>query len=232
MSRIDTPGVIKRVSTLFNGHPALIQGFNTFLPPGYRIECGTDTNPDIIRVTTPSGRSALANYSGSIEAQSSDVGPSISASGRSEFHDPGRPGWQSHSQQHAPHPRYSPNRVVGRNIFGQQIGQSSSQEQLEYQVQQEQAAANAALAHHQEQQSVAQLQSASAAAANGALGRPPMLQTVSGGTQSVVNGQANAPAGLGSGLLANGQGGDLNKRGPVEFNHAISYVNKIKVCRR
>jgi paired amphipathic helix protein Sin3a len=27
------------------------------------------------------------------------------------------------------------------------------------------------------------------------------------------------------------QGGhaDLNKRGPVEFNHAISYVNKIKV---
>ena len=52
---IDTPGVINRVSELFNGHPALIQGFNTFLPPGYRIECGTDENPDAIRVTTPSG---------------------------------------------------------------------------------------------------------------------------------------------------------------------------------
>lgn len=52
---IDTPGVIERVSTLFHGHPALIQGFNTFLPPGYRIECGTDENPDAIRVTTPSG---------------------------------------------------------------------------------------------------------------------------------------------------------------------------------
>lgn len=25
---------------------------------------------------------------------------------------------------------------------------------------------------------------------------------------------------------------DLNKRGPVEFNHAISYVNKIKVSGR
>jgi paired amphipathic helix protein Sin3a len=24
--------------------------------------------------------------------------------------------------------------------------------------------------------------------------------------------------------------GGLEKRGPVEFNHAISYVNKIKVC--
>lgn len=31
---IDTPGVIERVSTLFNGYPSLIIGFNTFLPPG------------------------------------------------------------------------------------------------------------------------------------------------------------------------------------------------------
>lgn len=42
---IDTPGVIDRVSTLFHSHPALIQGFNTFLPPGYRIECYTSTDP-------------------------------------------------------------------------------------------------------------------------------------------------------------------------------------------
>lgn len=35
---IDTPGVIARVSTLFKGHPELIVGFNTFLPPGYKIE--------------------------------------------------------------------------------------------------------------------------------------------------------------------------------------------------
>ncbi|KAF8323928.1 hypothetical protein DL93DRAFT_2070048 [Clavulina sp. PMI_390] len=53
---IDTPGVIARVSGLFSSHPALIQGFNTFLPAGYRIECtecedgGTD-----VTVTTPSG---------------------------------------------------------------------------------------------------------------------------------------------------------------------------------
>lgn len=36
---IDTPGVIERVSTLFRGYPSLIQGFNTFLPSGFRIEC-------------------------------------------------------------------------------------------------------------------------------------------------------------------------------------------------
>ena len=54
--RIDTPGVITRVSQLFTGHPALIQGFNTFLPVGYRIECSTDDNDSgIITVTTPTG---------------------------------------------------------------------------------------------------------------------------------------------------------------------------------
>ena len=35
---IDTPGVISRVSNLFRGHPDLIVGFNTFLPPGFKIE--------------------------------------------------------------------------------------------------------------------------------------------------------------------------------------------------
>ncbi|KAH9932297.1 uncharacterized protein B0H18DRAFT_987465 [Fomitopsis serialis] len=53
---IDTPGVIERVSNLFHGHPTLIQGFNTFLPTGYRIDCTTDAqNPNSITVTTPAG---------------------------------------------------------------------------------------------------------------------------------------------------------------------------------
>jgi paired amphipathic helix protein Sin3a len=38
----------------------------------------------------------------------------------------------------------------------------------------------------------------------------------------------NSLAGVGTGVLQGAQA-DL-KRGPVEFNHAISYVNKIKVC--
>ncbi|KAH9937360.1 uncharacterized protein B0H18DRAFT_970211 [Fomitopsis serialis] len=53
---IDTPGVIERVSMLFHDNPYLIQGFNTFLPPGYRIEVSTDPrNLDTITVTTPMG---------------------------------------------------------------------------------------------------------------------------------------------------------------------------------
>lgn len=62
---IDTPGVIDRVSSLFRGHPNLIQGFNTFLPPGYRIECSLDpSDPNPIRVTTPTGTTTRPNISG------------------------------------------------------------------------------------------------------------------------------------------------------------------------
>ena len=61
---IDTPGVIDRVSTLFKGHPNLIQGFNTFLPPGYKIECSMDPpDPNPIRVTTPTGTTTRPNIS-------------------------------------------------------------------------------------------------------------------------------------------------------------------------
>ncbi|KAI9332798.1 hypothetical protein BDR26DRAFT_868930, partial [Obelidium mucronatum] len=49
---IDTPGVIDRVSNLFRGHPSLVTGFNTFLPPGYRIEA--TSNPlEPFRVINP-----------------------------------------------------------------------------------------------------------------------------------------------------------------------------------
>src|SRR3954463_12439373 len=75
---IDTPGVISRVSELFAGHPNLIQGFNTFLPPGYRIECGLENNPNSIRVTTPSG-STLHTIGGGRPAQLEVVPPPTSA---------------------------------------------------------------------------------------------------------------------------------------------------------
>ncbi|KAL6041963.1 Paired amphipathic helix protein Sin3a [Balamuthia mandrillaris] len=35
---IDTPGVVARVSNLFKGYPHLVSGFNTFLPPDFKIE--------------------------------------------------------------------------------------------------------------------------------------------------------------------------------------------------
>lgn len=56
VSRIDCAGVIERLGTLFYGKPALLEGFNMFLPRGYRIDISTDPrNPYPIMVTTPQG---------------------------------------------------------------------------------------------------------------------------------------------------------------------------------
>ncbi|KAG4306290.1 hypothetical protein PORY_000278 [Pneumocystis oryctolagi] len=79
---IDTLGVIERVSTLFRGHPNLVQGFNTFLPPGYRVECSLDpSDPTAIRVITPLGTmmthsglsSSLSNAPGAIRESWSGI---------------------------------------------------------------------------------------------------------------------------------------------------------------
>ncbi|EGE84486.2 transcriptional repressor Sin3p [Blastomyces dermatitidis ATCC 18188] len=243
---IDTPGVIQRVSTLFNGHPTLIQGFNTFLPPGYRIECGTEDNPDAIRVTTPSGTNTISMQSATrppLEAASDSVpqgGPGPAAG--SDYYDQPRSGWQqppTQGQQQqqqmsrmnmGPGGPYSPKgHLMPSAIYGGKQGaQNQPQESAyDYPGQQDQQAQNnaAAIAHQQEQRGVSQLQSAVSAA------------TAGSGRSSVMNMSGMQPQGpaqpmnnlgsLGPGVLHSVQG-DMSKRGPVEFNHAISYVNKIK----
>jgi paired amphipathic helix protein Sin3a len=52
---IDTPGVIDRVLNLFFGHRELILGFNTFLPPGYKIEFSEDENKPRVQLKYPPG---------------------------------------------------------------------------------------------------------------------------------------------------------------------------------
>ena len=53
--RIDTPGVIDRVLQLFHGQRELILGFNTFLPPGYRIEFTEEGNAPRVQLKYPLG---------------------------------------------------------------------------------------------------------------------------------------------------------------------------------
>ncbi|KAF9011284.1 paired amphipathic helix [Cyathus striatus] len=61
---IDTLGVIGRVAYLFSDHPALIHGFNTFLPVGYRIYCSADARDfGIITITTPTRTTTLHSTS-------------------------------------------------------------------------------------------------------------------------------------------------------------------------
>ncbi|ORY19531.1 paired amphipathic helix, partial [Clohesyomyces aquaticus] len=52
---IDTPRVIERVVKLFVGWDDLLDGFNTFLPPGYEIQCSKKTDSNDVKVSTPGG---------------------------------------------------------------------------------------------------------------------------------------------------------------------------------
>lgn len=231
---IDTPGVIERVSTLFAGNPNLIQGFNTFLPPGYKIECGTNGDPNAIRVTTPMGtmvstmpaprplsppRNASVNGNAGPQADQGYYEPGQTRSWAQNLRDL-RPPQAAEAQEQ----NFSPNnRNLGQPLFGpQQVQQGPPPLSPEAVARPhpDVSASAAAIAHQQEQRGVSQLQNAVSAAT----GRNAMSP----------NADPSAPM---SGQILNGAaqgaqvGGSTNaeKRGPVEFNHAISYVNKIKV---
>lgn len=202
---IDTPGVIGRVSTLFAGNPELIQGFNTFLPPGYRIECGNGGDPNFIRVTTPMGTTVQAM-------------PQARPLSRQEG---GEEGLRPANGTYTPQPgaqsaqmMFSPSgRPAGPVVAPAQQQHLSP---LEAARQQEEQRA----IHQQEQRGVNSLQSAVSAAAGGVglrVGVSPRATPMPG--QEMGGPDAAVQAGL-------------EKRGPVEFNHAISYVNKIKVSGR
>ena len=195
---IDTPGVIERVSNLFNGHPMLIQGFNTFLPPGYRIECGTAENPDAIRVTTPSGT----------------MTQSLQSRGRAQFEPAGQ---AAVSGQDA---------FESRHGWGQPLGASPGARSVDLPGYKpppgERSMDEASTAMSQEQRGVSTLQSAVTAVTNGT-SRSALAVSPGPGQGGTYPQQAG-------GFGGNSGAGELKRGGPVEFNHAISYVNKIKVC--
>ncbi|TPX09314.1 uncharacterized protein E0L32_009506 [Thyridium curvatum] len=164
---IDTPGVISRVSDLFAGHPNLIQGFNTFLPPGYRIECGLENNPNSIRVTTPSGSTIHS------------IGPARNL--------------QAEGTQGPPGP--------SQPYMGQQRP-ANWQVPMQHSVESPEAQFSAPV--------------------HGGPGPHPnpVPRNAHTPTPSAAQGALNGNAAQQANMDA--------KRGPVEFNHAISYVNKIK----
>ncbi|KAF2278105.1 paired amphipathic helix protein Sin3a [Westerdykella ornata] len=219
-SAIDTPGVIERVSTLFAGNPDLIQGFNTFLPPGYKIECGTNGDPNNIRVTTPMGTmvSTIPTARPLSPPRSAAVNGGASQVNESPYYD-GAHGrqWQQ-GRPDAQEGVFSPdNRAQGLSLFAQQGQPGPHPLSPEVAHRQHAEASAAALAHQQEQRGVSQLQNAVSAATG----------------RSILSPSGDPAALAGQPLTSTAQGGQVGgmvgeKRGPVEFNHAISYVNKIK----
>jgi paired amphipathic helix protein Sin3a len=226
---IDTPGVIERVSTLFAGNPNLIQGFNTFLPPGYKIECGTNGDPNAIRVTTPMGTmvSTMPAPRPLSPPRSSAVNGNSAPQHEGTYYETaqGRPWPQQQRAQGAdvPESMFSPNnRSLGQALYGLQQGHQGPgplSPEVTARPPPDSIGSAAALAHQQEQRGVSQLQNAVSAAA----GRSILSPSVDNSLPAL----GQALNGITSATQLGGVGAE--KRGPVEFNHAISYVNKIKV---
>ncbi|KAI2626401.1 hypothetical protein GGS21DRAFT_530229 [Xylaria nigripes] len=217
---IDTPGVINRVSELFAGHPTLIQGFNTFLPPGYRIECGGGNDPNTIRVTTPMG-TTVQSITG--RANQADGGhgqpvPNVFFNHRNNNNNNSgnsNNNWQQsqpHSSIESPEATFSAPVTNGANIFT-----SAHREPAPFET-----PGASGGGPPQSQRPAGQRQNNSTTPS-----APP--PSVAAATAAARNALTPTP-----GLPPNGQNGGGNqpasveKRGPVEFNHAISYVNKIK----
>ena len=278
---IDTPGVIERVSRLFNGHPQLVNGFNTFLPPGYRIEANFSTTRGVgtIRVITPShpadapliistggyvvgagpGAGFRSPTIGVTEGYVQEMGGGSAAAaaaaaggGAGVFHMQQLQQSQSEQQQQQQAMYIGGSGVVASQqmIYHRHHIQPP---QLQPQLQQQQAGfppvnggaafgagagtmpayqpAVTALGQQQPPPSSQQLQQQQGGGVVViAQGSP---TAIGGGAVAVGPGVVTASAAVGGGAGVAGAGtagpATVNKKAPVEFNHAINYVNKIKV---
>lgn len=188
------------MSELFAGHPNLIQGFNTFLPPGYKIECGLGNNPDSIRVTTPSGSTNYSIGGGGRPGQIEPAQPAV-GSGQQPFLGPRPSNWQPPVQHSVESPEATfsmpaQNGPAGSFPPGPNHGATF------------------------DSTSPIQQRPVPAGQNGSAVSHAPAPRTALTPTPSA----GPTPT---SGSAA--QQANMEKRGPVEFNHAISYVNKIKV---
>lgn len=197
---IDTPGVIQRVTTLFQGFPNLIQGFNTFLPHGYKIECSTNPN-DPIKVTTPFGTTGEVSAGPPTQYQLAPVAGQNVENQNIEM------------QQQVSQPQFN---------NGDQIQHQQLQDQL-----QNQSATSAAMLVSQPQ-SQTQPQQLHSQQSPQQQGQPPQRQAQQQPQPPQLENQFvnQKIVAAGGGMLGALPG--QQKTGEVEFSHAISYVNKIK----
>ncbi|KAJ3159591.1 Transcriptional regulatory protein sin3 [Geranomyces michiganensis] len=178
---LDTPGVIRRVSNLFREHPELISGFNTFLPPGYKIEPGVNGE---VKVTTP--RDAPPYHESSSGLQSLGEGATSVSNGTAILGNSATPLPNYFGAAGSPYGTSMPGNLPIPTMPSHGSAGNSAGTPQPY---------NAAIASASN--IISSMQSHGTAAAQ------PL-----GGRKGSTDGDT--------------------RRAPVEFNHAINYVNKIK----
>lgn len=220
---IDTPGVIDRVSALFKGYIALIQGFNTFLPPGYKIMCSTDADgKDMIQVSTPMGKIVPARIN-MYRKPSQDAYETKDFSGGFELY-----GHKEKSTAGVQEPHIG---TLKENDFAaqrdvQQIKQQTMPPNQEQQTQQQQQQPQQQQPQPQQQPITSEPQQqpqSSFTHLQAAANRGTPSYTAPAATTVTTSVGAGASSTDTTSATSNER-----KTTPVEFNHAISYVNKIK----
>ncbi|CAN9506629.1 unnamed protein product [Ophioblennius macclurei] len=191
---IDTPGVINRVSQLFKGHPDLIMGFNTFLPPGYKIEVQTN---DLVNVTTPGQIHYITPHGISVQNIPASGPPSQPASHH-----------QHQSQQQPPPPPPSSSSSAASHTSSTNTTTATTTNTTTPTIPTPAAPSKTSKpvqspAHTPTSQPNPSIPSYASPRSPSVQSHTPVSSTPSGGPP-----------------LQNNQ--------PVEFNHAINYVNKIK----
>jgi paired amphipathic helix protein Sin3a len=208
---IDTPGVIDRVSTLFRGHPNLIVGFNTFLPPGYKIECTVSTSTSTIEgvttitVTTPLGMTTSRQLSAPISSRA----PVKNESGGSAIiaDDDIDPALRDPPTSAAPvAPVAASSSIPSREA---PLGDLPRLDSLP-----------GAPLHLS---SLPPVPSTAALASSAAIATPGAASLLSSHLAPTQSHSATTPGGSNPAIQDGAAG-----RPPMEFNHAINYVNKIK----
>ncbi|KAJ1973883.1 hypothetical protein H4R35_003884 [Dimargaris xerosporica] len=210
---IETPDVIRRVSDLFRGHPALIQGFNTFLPPGYHIDSnGVQMDSNYARVATPSNPVATSRDNAAPHSSAHSLGvqpargdpmaaaPSSAAYGQGYYGNSGPMyGRAPPTDLGGPHPH--PSSVPGGGTVPSHLPPPRS-------------TSPTGGAHHPTGMSGPPAQKYSPSVKH----EPP--PPTAGYSASSISATSSMP-----GMNAQGQ---AYRKTPLEFGHAINYVNKIK----
>lgn len=217
---IDTPGVIERVSTLFKGHPQLISGFNTFLPAGYRIECSIDPrDPNRIIVTIPNGNKTTSTTSTTEEM--------LKMEPQSQQHLLHHDHYYSSSSTPSTYlPPLPPPPQHQQNVTTQSMHNNNNNSALpppfntnNRHFNSTSGSAAPSIHHHphhqQQQQHIANT--------------TPPPQSINLPQQQYNPLPLPPPPPLSRHVSSTSPSPAVDKKPPVEFNHAINYVNRIKV---
>ncbi|XP_018324326.1 paired amphipathic helix protein Sin3b [Agrilus planipennis] len=201
---IDTPGVIQRVSNLFRGFPDLIVGFNTFLPPGYKIEVQKNEQGYAFQVSV----SMPSPTTGTMPPDPQQQKPAMIFSGSGTII---HSNMSAHSQPITVPPSQQPLSLSSHmpTVTGPQAAAA--------------APPVTSVLHH--------------SSGYGSGGGPPgpgggsVGGGATGGTLPVHNNSTHNAITLSAAQAAVNQAlghAEAPQNQPVEFNHAINYVNKIK----